>query len=63
MRLMAALAHLVTWWRSRELLLVARPAGGRLLAVVGVVAADALGMGGHDASLLGGVARAALGDG
>ena len=62
MRIMAALARLMTRRRRRERLLVARAARSDLLAVVRVVAADAFGMRGHDASHLRRVARATLGD-
>ena len=62
MRLVAVLAGLMTGGRRRELLLVAGAAGRRLLAVVRLVAGGALGVRGHDAGNLGGVARATLRD-
>lgn len=62
MRLVAVLTALVARWRRRDLLLMAGAAGGGLLSVVWVMAADALGMAGYDARLFCRVARAAGGD-
>ena len=62
MRLMAALAGLMTGGRRRALLLVARAARGGLFAVVWVVATDALGVRRHHPGHLCRVARATGGD-
>jgi hypothetical protein len=60
MRLVGVAAHLVTGRSGGLLLFVTAAAGGRLLAVVRVVAADAFGMPGYDATTFCGVARTAL---
>lgn len=62
MRLVAVRARLVAGRRRRLFLLVAAAASAGLLAVVGVVAADALGVTLYDAAPFCGMARTAFAD-